>query len=134
MRDKPFGAALLDVARQTLLQEIAPGLEGGRRYAVLMVANAIGIVGREIEQQSLVERAWRVALSRVAEEGADLDVSATRLVRAIRDGEHDADAALHGALQEATKLAAGIWKPPPAEDRGTAGAAAPGPSSRSGSG
>ena len=30
MRDKPFGAALLDVARQTLLQEIAPGLEGGR--------------------------------------------------------------------------------------------------------
>jgi hypothetical protein len=117
MRDKPFGAALLDVARQTLLQEIAPGLEGGRRYAALMVANAIGIVGREIEQQSLAERAWRDALSRVAEDGADLDVSAARLVRAIRGGEHDADTALHGALQETAKVAAGIWKPSLAEAR-----------------
>jgi len=124
MRDKPFGAALLDVARQTLLQEIAPGLEGGPRYAALMVANAIGIVGREIEQQSLVERAWRGVLSRVAEEGADLDVSATRLVRAIRDGEHDADA----ALQETAKVAAGIWKPSLAEARGAAEATPPGPS------
>jgi hypothetical protein len=128
MRDKPFGAALLDVARQTLLQEIAPGLEGGRRYAVLMVANAIGIAAREIEQQSLVERAWRGALSRVAEEGADLDVSAARLVRAIRDGEHDADAALHGALHETATVAAGIWKPALAEVRGAAGATPPGPS------
>jgi hypothetical protein len=128
MRDKPFGAALLDVARQTLLQEIAPGLEGGRRYAVLMVANAIGIAAREIEQQSLVERAWRGALSRVAEEGADLDVSAARLVRAIRDGEHDADAALHGALQETARVAAGIWKPALAEARGAAEATPPGPS------
>ena len=127
MRDKPFGAALLDVARRTLLQEIAPGLEGGRRYAVLMVANAIGIVGREIEQQSLVERAWRGALSRVAEEGADLDVSATQLVRAIRDGEHDADAALHGALQDTARVAAGIWKPSLAEARGTAEATPHGP-------
>ena len=132
MRDKPFGAALLDVARQTLLQEIAPGLEGGRRYAVLMVANAIGIVGREIEQQSLVERAWRGALSWVAEEGADLDVSATRLVRAIRDGEHDADAALHGALQDTARVAAGSWKPSLAAARGSAEATPPAPS-RSGS-
>ena len=107
MRDKPFGSALLDVVRRTLLQEIAPGLEGERRYAVLMVANAIGIVGREIEQQSLVERAWRGALSRVAEDGADLDVLAARLVRATRDGEHDADA----ALQETAKVAAGTGSP-----------------------
>jgi Domain of unknown function (DUF6285) len=128
MRDKPFGAALLDVARQTLLQDIAPGLEGGRRYTVLMVANAMGIVGREIEQQSLVERAWREALSRVAEDGADLDVSATRLVRAIRDGEHDADAALHGALRATANVAAGIWKPSLAEARHTAEAAPRGPS------
>ena len=126
MRDKPFGAALLDVARQTLLQEIAPGLEGARRYAALMVANAMGIVGREIEQQSLVERVWREALSRVEEDGADLDVSAIRLVRAIRDGEHDADAALHAALQETAKVAAGIWKPSLAEARGAAEATPPG--------
>lgn len=128
MRDKPFGSALLDVARQTLLQEIAPGLEGGRRYAVLMVDNAIVIAARAIEQQSLVERAWRWALSRVAEDGADLDVSAARLVRALRGGEHAADAALHGALQETAKVAAGIWKPSLTEARGAAEATPPGPS------
>ena len=126
MRDKPFGAALLDVARQTLLQESAPGLEGGRRYAALMVANAMGIVGREIEQQALVERVWREALARVEGDGADLDVVATRLVRAIRDGEHDADAALHAALRATAEVAAGIWKPSLAEARGAAEATPPG--------
>ena len=60
--------------------------------------------------------------------GADLDVSAARLVRAIRDGEHDADAALHGALQETARVAAGIWKPSLAEARGAAEATPPGPS------
>jgi hypothetical protein len=32
-------------------------------------------------------------------------------VAAIRDGRHDADAALHGALLETAQVAAGIWKP-----------------------
>ena len=112
MRDKPFGAALLDVAQQALTQEVAPNLKGQQRYVVLMVANAMGIVAREIEQEILVAKTWDRALARVEREGdSTLDASASRLIEAIRKGHHDADAALHGALLETAQVAAGIWKP-----------------------
>jgi hypothetical protein len=112
MRDKPFGAALLDVAHQALTQEIAPALKGQQRYVALMVANAISIVAREIEQADKVAKAWDRALARVEREGeGNLEVSAGRLVAAIRSGEHDADPALHGALLETALVAAEIWKP-----------------------
>lgn len=112
MRDKPFGAALLDVAHQALTQEIAPALKGQQRYVALMVANAIGVVAREIEQADKVAKAWDRALARVEQEGeGNLEVSASRLVAAIRNGEHDADPALHGALLDTALVAAEIWKP-----------------------
>ena len=111
MRDKPFGAALLDVAHKALTEEIAPTLKGQQRYVALMVANAIGIVAREIEQADEVAKAWDRALARVDEDGADLEASASRLVQAIRAGEHDADPGLHGALLETARVAAKIWKP-----------------------
>ncbi len=112
MRDKPFGAALLDVAHQALTQEIAPALKGQQRYVALMVANAIGIAAREIEQEVAVAQAWDRALAAVEQEGeGNLDVSASRLVQAIRAGEHDADAPLHSALLETALVAAAIWKP-----------------------
>ena len=77
----------------------------------LMVANAIGIVAREIEQEVAAARAWDRALARVEQENnTDLEVSASRLVPAIRTGEHDADAALHSVLLETATVAAGIWK------------------------
>ena len=120
MRDKPFGAALLDVAHQALTQEIAPTLKGHQRYVALMVANAIGIVAREIEQADKVAKAWDRALARVEKENdGTLEASASRLVQAIRHGEHDADPALHSALLETAVVAAGIWKPSLAKPSGT---------------
>jgi hypothetical protein len=111
MRDKPFGAALLNVAHQALTQDIAPGLKGQQRYVVLMVANAIGIVAREIEQEAAVAKAWDRALARVEHDNGTLEASASRLVQAIRTGDHDADPTLHSALLETAIVAAGIWKP-----------------------
>jgi uncharacterized protein DUF6285 len=112
MRDKPFGAALLDVAHQALMQDIVPALKGQERYVVLMVANAIGVVSREIEQEAAVARAWDRALARIKQSNdGDLEASGTRLVQAIRAGEHDADAPLHSALLETALVAADIWKP-----------------------
>jgi hypothetical protein len=112
MRDKPVGAALLDVAHQALTQEIAPALKGQQRYVALMVANAIGIVAREIEQEAAAAKAWDRALARVEHDSSGtLEASASRLVQAIREGRHDADAALHSALLETALVAAGIWKP-----------------------
>ena len=112
MRDKPFGAALLDVAHQALTQEIAPALKGQQRYVALMVANAIGIVSREIEQADKAAKAWDRALARVEQAGeSNLEASASQLVAAIRRGEHDGDPALYSALLETALVAGGIWKP-----------------------
>jgi hypothetical protein len=111
MRDKPFGAALLDVAREALTQEIVPALQGQHRYVALMIANAIGIVSREIEQEDRAAKAWDRALARVEQDGGGLEASGAQLVAAIRNGEHDGDPALHGALLETALVAAGIWKP-----------------------
>jgi len=119
MRDKPFGAALLDVAQQALAQEIAPTLKGQQRYVALMVANAMSIVAREIEQESAAAKAWERALARVEHDGK-VEASASRLVQAIRRGEHDRDPALHSALQETALVAAGIWKPALATRSGAA--------------
>ena len=112
MRDKPFGAALLDAAHQALMQEIAPTLKGQQRYVALMVANAIGIVAREIEQADRAAKAWDRALARIEQDTErDIEASASRLVQAIRRGEYDADPAMHGALLETAEVAAAIWKP-----------------------
>lgn len=102
--DAPAGAALLAVARQSLLDEVAPALSGRQRYVLLMAANAIGLVMREIEQAGAATGAWERALDGAA--------SASDLVAAIRAGRRDGDAALHAALVEATRIAAGIWKTP----------------------
>jgi hypothetical protein len=45
--EAPDGAALLEIARRTLLDDIVPVLEGDARFKALMIANAIAIALRE---------------------------------------------------------------------------------------
>jgi len=47
MRERPSATELLEVARETLLDEVLDALPGERRYAALMIANAIAIAARE---------------------------------------------------------------------------------------
>jgi hypothetical protein len=108
--DHPSGAALLDVARRALLEDVAPGLTGRTRYVALMVANAIGIAMREIEGADTTARAWEAALGQLGETGDD---PLAALVAAIRAGAHDGDATLYAALRDTTNVAAEIWKPAP---------------------
>lgn len=108
MHDEPHGRALLEVARQALLDEVAPGLAGRPRFVALMVANAIGIVMREMETEGAREAAWARALETVADDGGD---RAGRLARAIRAGAHDAEPGLYAALVETAEIAAQTWKP-----------------------
>jgi hypothetical protein len=87
MCDRPNGAALLDVARWSPLEEVAPTLRGQSRYTTLMVANAIGIAVREIKQADRSERAWSAVLAPVTrEDGASADASIKRFVRSVRVG------------------------------------------------
>ena len=49
MRNEPEAAALLGLARQVLLKELAPLLPAAQRYELLMVAAAMAIAVRELE-------------------------------------------------------------------------------------
>ncbi|MBI2312175.1 MAG: hypothetical protein HYU77_06730 [Betaproteobacteria bacterium] len=57
MYDQPRGNDLLAIARETLIDEVLPALPEDKRYAGLMVANAMAIAAREAE---LGPEAWRV--------------------------------------------------------------------------
>jgi len=47
-REQPDALELIDVARETLLEQVLPELEGDARYRALMIANALGIAHREL--------------------------------------------------------------------------------------
>ena len=108
MLDNPSGAALLEVAEQALMTEIAPALEGGKRYTALMIANAMRIVAREINVAATAAR----TRGRVLGDGpGSPDDLAMKLTQSIRAGACDGDVALHKALCENAVVAASIWKP-----------------------
>jgi Domain of unknown function (DUF6285) len=112
MRDRPNCAALLDVARSSLLEEVAPVLKGHPRYVVLMVANAMGIAARELNEADRSRRAWDAVLSRAdRDESHSMDALIGSLIQSLRSGERDGDAALYDALRETVDVAADIWKP-----------------------
>jgi hypothetical protein len=46
--ERPGARELLEVARETLLAEVLPALDGDGRYQVLMIANAMAIAMREM--------------------------------------------------------------------------------------
>lgn len=52
MKHRPHPQALLEEARQVLKESVIPELDGQRKYDALMVANAIGMVARELNEQN----------------------------------------------------------------------------------
>ena len=110
MRDDPSGAALLEVAHDTLMGEIAPDLTGRSRYLALMIASAIRMVAREIAGAALVDAVGR-RLARSLARAAEAQEPAAEVSRAIRAGTVDADARLYAALRELTLVAVSISKP-----------------------
>ncbi len=119
MSDIPDASDLLATAREVLLRELLPALPGDRRYAGLMIANAIAIADREHRSggDALLEETSRLRalLASVTASAAPQDAdhagrmpgtggsSATAaalrraLVAAIRAGAFDAPPQ-HGAL------------------------------------
>lgn len=116
MINQPETQDLLTEARQVLLDSVAPELSGERKYQALMVANAMGMAIRELEQREhgqpeqtdrtvrafLVERSLE-ATTGDAEEG---------LARAIRERHLDgADPALRSVLRTLTEARLQINNP-----------------------
>jgi hypothetical protein len=97
MRDRPAGADLLAIARETLLREVLPGLPEERKIAALMVARAIEIVQRETAAGDDATRAAANAIAALygeappaGELAASWRALATRLARDLRAGTLDA--------------------------------------------
>jgi hypothetical protein len=100
MRDRPNGADLLAIARDTYLDEVLPHVPKEKRYAGLMVANAMAIARREIESgdEHLVQELVRLAgiyreeppsVSDTTTLVRELERLNRRLAADIRTGEFD---------------------------------------------
>lgn len=123
--DRPDALMLLDAARRHLLEELLPLLPDERRLDVLMIANAMGIAGREAQAG---DATLRKALSRLAaiygeivsdalseeEARALLSRLNRRLAEDIRAGAFDAGpkrAALLAHLEATTRARVAITNP-----------------------
>ena len=80
-------AALLEVARDTLREEVAPGLGAEARYHAAMVANAMAIAIRQVELGPSMRTAERRRLGEFyASRETTLAELRTRLCRDLRAG------------------------------------------------
>lgn len=111
---EPVAADLLEIARQTLLSDLLPGLKGRQKYQALMIANAIAIAVRESRagrQLETVEREELAVLLGGAPWGPQTQ---QRLCLAIRAGSFDEPQAfknLHSALLITTEAEVQISNP-----------------------
>ena len=105
MSDRPNALELLEEAQRLLKEELAPSLQGKQRFHALMVANALGIAGRELGSAS--ERAARWA--------ADLEAlgysSDEELVAALREKQAAGEPGLYQALLRDAEARAEIVSP-----------------------
>jgi hypothetical protein len=96
-RDRPAGADLLAIARETLLRDLVPGLPDERKVAALMVARAIEIAQREAAAGDVAARTALAAAAALYGDPApagDVDAAwqryAKRLAGDLRAGTLDA--------------------------------------------
>jgi hypothetical protein len=91
MIDRAEITSLLEIARETLRTEIAPGLDGQGRYTAAMIGNAMAIAGRASIEGEAAASAELAALRRLfgVRAGGDLDDLRRRLAEEIRQGRFD---------------------------------------------
>jgi hypothetical protein len=100
MKNLPLGAELLRIARQTLLTELRPIVGESAKYTLAMIANAMAIAARELEEGNAAARTALARLDRLYGDAArELDGETLRkaveqrereLARDIRCGRFDA--------------------------------------------
>jgi hypothetical protein len=85
MLDKPSGKSLLDAVVVLLRDELMPKLEGTEAFKVRVAANALELIGREIETGKAVEQDERRRLVALLEREGSLDELNRELCERIRD-------------------------------------------------
>ena len=91
MRNRPDATELLEIARQTLLDEILPSLSGDKKYSALMIGNALAMAIREIRSEDISksENALFENLYNAPGDNITLEEWHTRLCQDIRSGKFD---------------------------------------------
>lgn len=80
-------ADLLKVARAILREQVMPGLDADRRYTAVMVANALAIAARELDQGGRARAEEQALLAEfLGQSAATLPELRRRLCRELRDG------------------------------------------------
>ena len=96
--EQPDALALLDIARETLLEQVLPQLDGDARYQVLMIANAMAMAMRELAPESPGRAEHLAPAARLLHKlyervqtpaGEDWAASLARFARDLRNGEFD---------------------------------------------
>ena len=111
MQGEPGGAELLRAAREALADEVLPVLTGNHRFTALMIANALGMVERELAAQERLRATDRAVASFGRGDADGGEASLRALCAAIRDGRHDGDEALHAALLARSVAAVAVTRP-----------------------
>jgi Domain of unknown function (DUF6285) len=121
--ERPSAAELLEAARAALLQELVGDLPERRRYLALMVANAIAIAARELEQGAEAVRADVASLADLYGEARggpeELERLTRRLCADIRRGRFAGDgneAALRAHLRRSAARRTAISNPKALKD------------------
>ncbi|PCJ59569.1 MAG: hypothetical protein COA65_05765 [Rhodospirillaceae bacterium] len=100
MQDRPTTSELLKAARDAFVQDLLPEITGEKRYVALMVANALAILGRDLESDAaFLQKEYKrlqglldVSLSETEDLGglrAKVETLNRQLVAQIRAGAFD---------------------------------------------
>jgi hypothetical protein len=92
MREQPDGAALLAMAREVLRKELMPLLPKDKAYDALMIANAMSIAERQLQQGSAAQVLEQKMLSALLKADGDLAALTRQFAQKIRQGEMDNNA------------------------------------------
>lgn len=92
MREQPDGAALLAIARDTLKNELLPLLPKESHYRALMILNAMGIAGRQLQAGEGPQQEEQAELAAWLGRSGDLPELCREFARRVREGAADDDA------------------------------------------
>jgi hypothetical protein len=124
MHASPDAQELLSITSKTFREELLPHIPPAQRYTALMIANALGIVERELAGLDEAGHAMLEALALLYGEDADESLSGADLGRRVEglkhrlcieiaagDFDHDGQDVLMECLEEIVQARLGISNP-----------------------
>lgn len=102
MRERPTGEELLKIARDVLKNELLPLLPKDKSYQALMIANAMSIAERQLQQGSEPQQKEQEVLSMLLKKSGDLSELNKELAKNIRQGVFDENSDVMKFLWEQT--------------------------------